>query len=259
MTQQRSTACAHVFSSSLHESQVFVKHLREGVSHKASLWLLQLHLLLVFFISPLPELVITQFLEENLPQLRGEGDMCVDSVCSGRPLSLLQTLDQQPAQALPAVPAAGHHPADPPDACSRLTLPEDAAQDLPVALRHPDLSCCLLPLWGDRLCWHLLVLVLFLVLVFGSDSGSWLKKRHFIISLQQMLTTIKHDLKHKKKHPGQSAHSPSLSVLFCRWSYNRDSAASRPAPPGSCCPRSPRRGGCCPEPLWTGACWFWER
>lgn len=177
----------HFFSlheSIITQSQVFVKHFSEGVSQKASLWSLQLPLLIILFISPLPKLLVAQLPEERLPQLGGVRNVCVHSVRARLPLSLLQTLDEQPAQTLPAVPASRHQPADPPDVRSLLAFPEDAAEDVAVALCHPDLPRFLLPLWSDGFCWHIFVLV------FGCDSAPWLSKRKKIIWLQHLVTRI---------------------------------------------------------------------
>lgn len=205
MLPQRSTVWSQLIATcSLNESfitqsLVFVKHLSEGVSQKAPFWSLQLHLLIVF-ISPLPQYLIAQFPEEGLPHLGGEGDVCIHSVCPSLSLPLLQTLDHQPGQALPTVPAARHHPADPADARSPLTLPADTAHDLPLTVRHPHLPRCLFPLWGDLLCWTVFVLF------FGSNSASWLKKR-----------SKSHEWKlcNKPRNPRKQAHSPFLIVVSC--------------------------------------------
>lgn len=129
------------FLSIITQSQVFIKHLCEGVSQKASLSSLQLPLLIVFFIiSPLPKLLIAKLPEEDLRHLGGVGDVCVHSVRATLPLSLFQTLDQQPAQALPAIPGACHQPADPAYACSFLAVSKNAADYVPLAVCHPNLT-----------------------------------------------------------------------------------------------------------------------
>lgn len=186
--------------SSITQSQVFVKHLSEGVSQKASLWSIQLPLL-IFFFGSLPRLLIAQLPEEGLRHLGGVRDVCVHPVCTSLPLSLLQTLDKQPAQALPAVPAARHQPADPPDVRAILAFPEDAAEDITVAVCNPDLPRCHFPLWGDLLCWNLFVLV------FWCDSAPWLSKRKKIIWLQDL---VKWRLPKKTDH---FQHSSRLTLL----------------------------------------------
>lgn len=152
------------------QSQVFVIHFSEGVAQEASLRTLLFQFHIIFITSFHPKLAITEFPEEGFPQLWGVGDVCIHSVCPCLPLSLLQALDKQPTEALPAVPGACHQPANPADARSCLALPEDAAQDISLTLCQPDLPCCLLPLWSDLFCCRLFVLV------FGSSSALWLNR-----------------------------------------------------------------------------------
>lgn len=122
------------------------------MSQKAPLWVLQLHLFAIVLISLLPQLQIAQLPKEDLPHLGGVGDMCVDPVSAPLTLFPLQALDQKAAQALPPVPAADHQSADPPDAGPTLAFSEDTTEDVPLAVRHPHLPRCLLPLRGDLLC-----------------------------------------------------------------------------------------------------------